>query len=370
MMGTINDSSSQIFEDKSLTVLDNRIEGAIYGAYIADAIGSAVEFSKSLTDNEIEMAMTMNGSKIFGTAPGQITDDSELSLALGQALESDILDLDNIAHWYGRWAGSNPYDMGRTTGHSMNKVRDQKSKDGKASIMMEAAKAMIKSQSNGCLMKLMPLCIWCRNLSNEELFTAIKNECMLTHANKFNHYINFCYSYLIKKILNIQEENILSREELYFDLKNFIIQFLESEELNENIKLSVLECFKIAESPNPELHLQNLAMGNIKIAFSLTLHVFLKNVNYEESVAAILKYAGDTDTNAAILGGVIGCYLGKDKIPKVYRDILLKFDPENIEKNKTYIWRSKEFVPRYSIQKVLENIKKNAPNKLILNVKN
>lgn len=361
----INEKSKDYEESDFL--LKDRIEGALYGAYIADSIGSAVEFSKSLSKKEIESAMEMNGSPIFNTAPGQITDDSELSLALGLALDSNKLDLNKIAYNYVEWAGSDPFDIGNTLGHSMRTAAKVKDKENKAKAMYLAALDKKDSRSNGSLMKLMPLCIWARKLSGDDLWTAITKECSLTHHNRYNHYINYAYSYLTQSILNmgkyVNKTSLLNlRGFLYEKLKSHILNKIEDEE-DEEIKKEVKEWFTIAESKNPKEFLDKFPMGYVKIAFCLTLHFFIKDYekepNYKAIIAEVLSYAGDTDTNAAIVGGLIGCYLGKKKLPEAYIKKIDNCDTRNGGQYRPYY-----YTPKYVLKTVIENITKNASDTL------
>jgi len=44
----------------------------------------------------------------------------------------------------------------------------------------------------------------------------------------------------------------------------------------------------------------------------------LPNNTYEICISDTLRLAGDTDTNAAIVGGMIGAVIGRDKLPTDY----------------------------------------------------
>ena len=48
--------------------------------------------------------------------------------------------------------------------------------------------------------------------------------------------------------------------------------------------------------------------------------------NYESAIAETLKGGGDTDTNACIVGGLIGAAVGVGKIPQKMRDAVLNCD--------------------------------------------
>lgn len=68
--------------------------------------------------------MQMPGGGMHKVGPGQVTDDSEMQLAILSALyetnnlkpeKERKLDIDNIAKWYQNWAHSRPFDFGSTT---------------------------------------------------------------------------------------------------------------------------------------------------------------------------------------------------------------------------------------------------------------
>lgn len=69
----------------------NQMLGTIYGAFIGDALGSFCEFEQDIRTSVIKHAMTMPGQGTFNLDPGQLTDDSEMALELGFALnEFDV----------------------------------------------------------------------------------------------------------------------------------------------------------------------------------------------------------------------------------------------------------------------------------------
>lgn len=103
----------------------DRAQGCLLGALIGDAAGATLEFlGRRPTEEDLERALAMSGGGVFRLAPGQITDDGELTLALAHALidgEGDY-DLDKVATRYKAWFDSGPFDIGGTT-HSALSVR-------------------------------------------------------------------------------------------------------------------------------------------------------------------------------------------------------------------------------------------------------
>ncbi|HBY78599.1 MAG TPA: hypothetical protein DEG47_16690, partial [Cyanobacteria bacterium UBA11148] len=55
--------------------------------------------------------------------------------------------------------------------------------------------------------------------------------------------------------------------------------------------------------------------GFIKIAFTHAFRHLLKGSGYEEAIRETLYGGGDTDTNACIVGGLIGAACGEQAIP-------------------------------------------------------
>jgi ADP-ribosylglycohydrolase len=58
------------------------------------------------------------------------------------------------------------------------------------------------SQSNGCLMRITPLAVFThRLLSDEELYTAVALQTMLTHSNKIAIDSCYLYCYAIRELI-------------------------------------------------------------------------------------------------------------------------------------------------------------------------
>ena len=47
-------------------------------------------------------------------------------------------------------------------------------------------------------------------------------------------------------------------------------------------------------------------IGHLKIAFMWGFHYLREGMTYEDAMYDILGYGGDTDTNACIIGGLLG----------------------------------------------------------------
>lgn len=60
--------------------------------------------------------------------------------------------------------------------------------------------------------------------------------------------------------------------------------------------------------------------GFVKIAFTWALYYLKNDFSYEKAIYDVLLQGGDTDTNAAIVGGMIGAAEGAAKIPQEWAE--------------------------------------------------
>ena len=109
----------------------------------------------------------MVGNGMWSLAPGQVTDDSELAMALMRALIEAQGKLDPTLHckYYGTWYQHNPIFVGPSTANALSRINLEKI-DPNAPL--EAAKEMNSgSRGNGAMMKVSPLAVWAQNLPDE-----------------------------------------------------------------------------------------------------------------------------------------------------------------------------------------------------------
>ncbi|CDW73890.1 UNKNOWN [Stylonychia lemnae] len=318
-------------------------QGCIIGAYVGDASGGVLEFMKSITKEQVKNALTFPGGGAMGLGKGQITDDSEMAQCiLHGILESQrekldktlILDLDNITKYYGMWVqeafdyyNPRPLDV----------------------FLNVATNSYNHSLSNGCLMRITPQAVWGSQLSNEDLNLAVELQTNLTHVQQ--KCIEACqlYCLAIKHLIN----NPGDAKGAYKLAKS---QAKETKNWFESISQQKL--------PNPKVHI-----GDAVIAFSYSFD-FLKKVidnkllTFEQIIQETLLLGGDTDTNAAIVGGLLGAYFGVKNIPNNWIKSMLNFN--NFEESgiDEGIERSKFLIPRYNLIDDINTLIRHAPKTL------
>lgn len=96
--------------------IEDRALGAFLGFAVGDALGATVEF---MTKGEIATQYGVHRKMIGGgwlhLAPGQITDDTEMALAMGRSLvRMGTFDAKDVCDEFAAWLKTGPVDVGNT----------------------------------------------------------------------------------------------------------------------------------------------------------------------------------------------------------------------------------------------------------------
>jgi ADP-ribosyl-[dinitrogen reductase] hydrolase len=293
--------------------------GCLLGALVGDAAGATLEFiHRKPSSGEVLNAMKMPGGGVIEVAPGQITDDGELTLCLAQALSNSTdFDIEMIARKYADWIESRPFDIGGTIRQSIGCFLDSAWKDvclteGYAEAMTQVAYShCMDSKANGSLMRATPLGIWGNRLNANDLALLARTDSRLSHPNKPCCSAVACYVIAIAHLINNQGE----RRQAFSKAKDWA----DSESAAE-----VCEWLQDAEN-NVDIPYRP-QIGFIKIAFTHAFRHLLIGSNYVEAIGETLAGGGDTDTNACIVGGLIGAACGADAIPDDMKQPVLGCD--------------------------------------------
>jgi len=322
--------------------------GAIFGALLGDAIGSYLEFKPPQSPRVIEEAMQIKGGGPFDLSPGQCTDDGELTMALlnGLATMPDgKFELDQIARFYGEWIDSSPFDIGRTISKSFSAISKgihKKMYRGLANRARRKAHLENKpSQSNGGLMRITPLAVFCLRLSEDEIDAVAKMETSLTHPNKLAQIASSCYVKTLVYLIKNQEED---RMNAYYYGKR-VAKGTELEEIFDDIEHGI----------EPQT---TVKPGWLRTAFYYSYKYLKEGYTYYEAIKKVISLGGDTDTNACIVGGMIGAAVGYESLPS---SLLWKL---NSWKGTDYKVERPKFVEPSSAYKIISALLERAPRML------
>jgi ADP-ribosylglycohydrolase len=213
---------------------------------------------------------------------------------------------------YNDWYESCPFDMGRTCSLAFETFYDYFK--GRNVFSVEGCKDIIKrmnelSEANGALMRATAIATWAVNDLDMGI-TWAREDALLSHPSIVCQEVNMIYVFAIIHLLS----GVSSQETL--ELTN---KFVNKQITSEKVKKWYFE-----ESLDISEMDATRQIGHVRWGFVLAIY-FLRNPNisYEEAIKITLMKGGDTDTNAAIVGGLVGAY---HVIPEYMLHPVLEFD--------------------------------------------
>jgi len=289
----MSDDSEQISERQA------RARGCMLGQLAGDSLGSLVEFQApgQIRSRYPEGVRHLHDGGTFNTLAGQPTDDSEMALGLARYLvRTRAYVQDEVRQVYLDWLHSAPFDCGNTISSGLRGRRDY------------------ASQANGALMRISPLGIWAAGLDSADKVDCAILDAELTHPHPVCLQINRLFVAAIRRAIRKKTE----AGELY--------QWLAEQAVRDDVDGAVLAVIRAAEQQKPEDYLRH--QGWVLIAFQNALWQLLHAESLEDAVVDTVMCGGDTDTNAAICGALLGALHGERAIPPRWRQVLAKCCPE------------------------------------------
>lgn len=285
------------------TIADNsllrRVQGCWLGQLTGDALGSMVEFRSAawLQGQYPNGLRELAPSPVWNTLAAQPTDDSELALTLARSLLADGIYLEAaVREAYRWWYDSNPFDCGNTI---------------RAALQGHPNAA---SQANGALMRQTPLAIWGHTLPPDDLVAMVAADTRLTHPHPVCVDASATFMVTLAAVLR---EGLDART-----AHEFALEWSRQHGADD----SVLGALQAASDTSPIC--DGLDSGWVLVALQNAFHVALHATSFEEGVVATVMRGGDTDTNAAIAGALLGALYGAPAIPWQWREAVLTCRPQ------------------------------------------
>lgn len=288
-------------QDDRIKEFTNRAQGCFLGQVAGDSLGGLVEFRggpdkiKALYPAGVR-EMRDGGS--WNLMAGQVTDDSELALALAHSIiKNGTYDREASRAAAQKWLQSGPFDCGQTTlcglkGHPLE-----------------------DSESNGSLMRVSPIGIWGALRSDDEVAAAARADASILHPNPVPQACNELFAVGIAHAIRGE-----SAQAVY--------ETIVARSKQANVPESVCKVVAKAATTRPAFWPQ---AGWVLIAFQNALWQLLHATSVEEAIVDTIAHAGDTDTNAAICGALVGAVFGADAFPVRWRETIRACRPCSTE---------------------------------------
>jgi ADP-ribosylglycohydrolase/fructose-1,6-bisphosphatase/inositol monophosphatase family enzyme len=305
-------SSSLSFLRPGKTISDpnllSRAQGCLLGQIAGDSLGSLVEFQSA---SEIARKYPTGPSRLadggtFSTLAGQPTDDSEMALALARSIvRKGIYDRDDAANCYAQWLASGPFDVGTTTSTALSAALAALQGKGSAAQAALAA-ANRTSQANGALMRVSPLGIYGHARSAEETMALASADAELTHPNQVCRDASAIFAATVAFALQSGAGAQITYQ--------FATDLASSCKVSEPVQSRLTAAVKA-----PPHEFEGGKMGWVLVAFQNAFYQLLHANSLEDAIISTVRFGGDTDTNAAISGALLGAVHGRDAIPEQWR---------------------------------------------------
>ena len=258
-----------------------RARGCLLGLAVGDALGATTEF---MTPREIRAGYKVQRQVIGGgwlhLKPGQVTDDTELSLCIARALTAKgSWDLAAIAEEFAGWLRSKPIDVGATCRRG---IRDYMLKGQLETPYNEW------DAGNGGAMRMAPVALFC--LGDEELLARCAvAQARLTH----NHPLSDAASLTIGRMT---QQALLGAD---------------------RHKLHSLTRELVASHPTFRFDpYRGQASAYVVETLQTVFHFLFTTATFEECLVGVVNQGGDADTTGAIAGVIAGAFYGPRQIPQ------------------------------------------------------
>jgi ADP-ribosylglycohydrolase len=269
------------------------------GMVIGDSLGSQVEFqdAASIRARYPDGVRDLEPSLVWRTLAGQPTDDSELGIALARCLVgSGLYDPEAAAAAYGGWYASGPFDIGGTTALAFGAAASARS--DKAAAAKRAADR--RSQANGSLMRIAPFGVWAR--SPDEAAAAADADSGLSHPHPVCRAACAAFAAAIATALAGGDRAAMLGTAL---------RIARDAGAEAASVAGVLDKAAAGVAPAEFQH----QMGWVLIALQNAFYHLAAGTPIEPSLIETVGRGGDTDTNAAIAGALLGAADGRASLP-------------------------------------------------------
>jgi ADP-ribosyl-[dinitrogen reductase] hydrolase len=259
-----------------------RARAALLGSAIGDALGATVEF---MTAGEIKATYgtlrKMVGGGWLRLRPGQVTDDTQMSLCIARSIVAVGHDANDIAQRFAEWYLSKPPDIGNTCRRGIVRFMTKGTVHGPPSD---------GDAGNGAVMRVAPVAL--ATLADQNLLSeTVVSQAHITH----NHPLSDGASLLVGQLIQLAA----------------IGHAMDRLQRQVDYAVKAFPQFSYRR-------FQGLSTAYVVDTMQTVLHFLFSTSSFEECVIATVNQGGDADTTGAIVGAIAGAYYGLDAIPRVW----------------------------------------------------
>lgn len=269
--------------------LFDRALGAYLGVAVGDALGATVEF---LTRSEIKAKYGEHNRIIGGgwlkLKPGQVTDDTAMSLALGRGLiAASGFEAEAVCEAFVAWLRTRPVDIGNTCRRGISRYMHQGTtekpfNDGDA--------------GNGACMRTLPVAL-ATLASRIDFERWTLGQCHITHNHPLSDDATLAVGAMVQSLVAGGGVKDVRAHANALVAKHRTFQFTPYHGLSSPYIVDTLQT---------------------------VLHFYFRTDNFKDYLIEVVNQGGDADTTGAIAGMLAGATYGAKAIPDEW---LRRIDP-------------------------------------------
>ena len=302
----------------------NKVQDALLGVAVGDALGVPFEFctSEQMKKNP---AKEMIGYGRYNVPAGTWSDDSSLTFCLAESLINGY-DLADMATNFLKWkeesywtARGYVFDIGITTSRAITYFkRILRNKEYEELTQLKYLGDEYDN-GNGSLMRILPLLFYIKGKDISEQFEIIRDVSALTHRHIRAAMCCLIYLRLAEHLLNGKDK--IAGYQL---MRQEILAFWEKMDFSANESKLFIRLIEndVRKMPYEDL----LSGGYVMESIHSSIWCFLQKDTYSDVVLTAINLGHDTDTTAAIAGGLAGLYYGAVGIPEYWLASIARFE--------------------------------------------
>ena len=296
----------------------------VMGVIVGDALGCPVQFKSRKEIVARGPVIGMEGHGTFDMPEGTWTDDGSMTLALLDSIrECVVIDLPDIMDRFCRWCWNGEYtpfgkafDIGNATIRAISKY-------GQTKDVTTCGGTSERDNGNGSLMRILPACLYCfeqnrrYDADDAEVVRLIHEVSGLTHNHIRAKIGCGLYYFMVRGIL----DSGLSLEDRLQKGLDDGFAYYESDdatktELSHYDRLRSLKTFSgLGEEAIK-------GSGYVVEALEAAVWCLVNTDSFKDCLLKVVNLGDDTDTVAAIAGGLAGLYYGYDAIPSEWLSVI------------------------------------------------
>ncbi len=275
------------------TFLDRAL-GAVVGSAVGDALGAPFEFGPEDAFSARFPAAGHGGEMCGGGGwdPGEATDDTQMAVLVAESLlECGGLGLPDVFRRFQRWAAAEPKDIGLQTEAVLSSGDPW---DLAASLHFRTSQ---RAAGNGALMRAAPSAVYFAPLGRDATMDAARRLAALTHGDRAAWEGTAVFHELVRVAL-AGDDPVAA-----------VAATLDAVHPGHRDRYATV----LAPDWHPDLATE--FNGAVWPCLGSALWALRTTDGYEDAVRAAIDLGGDTDTVAAVTGGLAGAVHGIGAVP-------------------------------------------------------